>query len=161
MRPNKAIDTKLSTPLFNLPLGTIPGQAGPTSLPQRNLLRHVTWLIPSGQSIAQHMGVPMLSSDDLQELRTFGQDLDRSTPLWYYILKEGEVMEGGRQLGPVGGRIVAEVVLGLLKLDKTSYLAANRGWRPTLPTRSGQVTGDFRMVDFLTFAGVDPATRGQ
>jgi hypothetical protein len=161
MRPNKAIDTKLSTPLFNLPLGTIPGQAGPTSLPQRNLLRHVTWLIPSGQSIAQHMGVPMLSSDDLQELRTFGQDLDRSTPLWYYILKEGEVMEGGRQLGPVGGRIVAEVFLGLLKLDKTSYLAANRGWRPTLPTRSGQVTGDFRMVDFLTFAGVDPATRGQ
>jgi hypothetical protein len=161
VKPNKAIDTRLSTPLFNLPLGAIPGQAGPTSLPQRNLLRHITWQLPSGQSVARHMGVPALSSDDLQELRTFGQGLDQSTPLWYYVLKEGEVMEGGRQLGPVGGRIVAEVFLGLLKLDKNGYLSANRRWRPTLPTRSGQVTGDFRMVDFLAFAGVDPATRGQ
>jgi hypothetical protein len=161
VKPNKAIDTKLSTPLFNLPLGAIPGQAGPTSLAQRNLLRHVTWRLPSGQSIARHMNVPVLPSDDLDELRAFGQGLDQSTPLWYYILKEGEVMEGGRQLGPVGGRIVAEVFHGLLKLDKHSYLSVNRRWRPTLPTRSGQVTGDFRMVDFLAFAGVDPATRGQ
>jgi len=160
MRPNKAIDTKISTPLFHLPLGTIPSQSPPTSLPQRNLLRHVTWELPSGQSIARHMGVPALSAGDLSELSSYGLGLEQSTPLWYYILKEGEVMEGGRQLGPVGGRIVAEVLLGLLKLDENSYYSERR-WRPTLPTRSGQVTGDFRMTDFLTFAGVDPATRGQ
>ena len=29
----------------------------------------------------------------------------------------------------------------------------------TLPTRNGTVTGEFGMVDFLTFAGVDPASR--
>jgi hypothetical protein len=27
-------------------------------------------------------------------------------------------------------------------------------WRPTLPTMTGKVTGDFRMVDLLNFAGV-------
>jgi hypothetical protein len=80
--------------------------------------------------------------------------LDESTPLWYYVLKEAEVMEGGVHLGPVGGRIVGEVIIGLLQLDRHSYLSENPRWRPTLPRRNGQVTGDFRMVDFLTFAGV-------
>ena len=64
-------------------------------------------------------------------------------------------------LGPVGGRIVGEVFIGLLELDQDSYLNARRRWRPTLPQRSGKVTGDFRMVDFLTFAGVAPDQRGR
>jgi hypothetical protein len=160
MRPNKLIDTHISTPLFNLPLGTIASGEPPTALAQRNLLRHVTWSLPSGQSIARLMQVPALSKADLREIKSAGLDLDESTPLWYYVLREAELMEGGQRLGPVGGRIVGEVILGLLQLDRDSYLQ-QPGWRPTLPTRNGQVTGDFRMVDFLTFAGVDPKGRGQ
>lgn len=156
MRPNKRIDTKISTPLFDLPLGTLPGRSGPTSLAQRNLLRHVTWELPSGQSIAASMGVPVVSPEDLRELRDFGAGLDASTALWHYLLKKA-----GLRLGPVGGRIVGEVIIGLLQLDRTSFLWMRPRWQPTLPTRSGQVTGDFRMVDFLTFAGVDPLSRGQ
>jgi hypothetical protein len=34
------------------------------------------------------------------------------------------------QLGPVGGRIVAEVFLGLLFSDPSSYLHKNPGWTP-------------------------------
>jgi heme peroxidase len=160
LRPNKTIDTRISTPLFNLPLGTIASGDPPTSLPQRNLLRHVTWQLPSGQSIARELDVPALSRGDFPELRQFGVGLDESTPLWYYVLREAQVMANGLTLGPVGGRIVGEVFIGLLQLDRDSYLS-QRGWRPTLPTRSGRVTGDFRMVDFLAFARVDPAHRGQ
>jgi hypothetical protein len=152
------IDTKISTPLFDLPLAAIatlnPPAEPPTSLPQRNLLRHLTWQLPSGQSIARHMNVPVLSSEDLKELKDFGNNLDQATPLWYYVLKEAELIENGLHLGPVGGRIVGEVIIGLLQLDRQSYLSAEPRWRPRLPQRNGQVTGDFRMVDFLTFAGV-------
>jgi hypothetical protein len=41
--------------------------------------------------------------------------------------------------------------------DTASYLSFDPGWRPTLPSRS---RGDFQIVDFLTFAGVDPKNRG-
>jgi Animal haem peroxidase len=158
VKPNKLIDTKISTPLFDLPLAAIatltPPAEPPTSLAQRNLLRQVTWQLPSGQSIAKRMKVAALSSEDLKELKGFGQKLDQSTPLWFYILKEAEVMENGVHLGPVGGRIVGEVIIGLLQLDRHSYLSEIPHWRPTLPTMTGKMTGDFRMVDFLSFAGV-------
>ena len=94
---------------------------------------------------------------DLQELEPFGLGLDGSTPLWFYVLKEAEVMEDGLHLGPVGGTIVAEVIIGLLQLDRASFLSVQPNWQPTLPNRGGE----FRMVDFLTFAGVDPEARGQ
>ena len=158
VKPNKLIDTKISTPLFDLPLAAIatltPPAEPPTSVAQRNLLRQVTWQLPSGQSIAKRMKVAALSSEDLKELKGFGQKLDQSTPLWFYILKEAEVMENGVHLGPVGGRIVGEVIIGLLQLDRHSYLSEMPQWRPTLPTMTGKITGDFRMIDFLSFAGV-------
>ncbi|MGH9152409.1 MAG: peroxidase family protein [Acidimicrobiales bacterium] len=158
VRNSKLIDTKLSSPLFDLPLSAIAARDQPTVLPQRTLLRHVTWSMPSGQAIARAMGAPVVAAADLAELSAYGLGLETSTPLWYYVLKEAELTAGGRHLGPVGGRIVAEVLIGLLEADPNSYLNA-RGWRPTLPRRDGRVTGEFDMVDFLTFARVDPASR--
>lgn len=158
VKRNKRIDTKVSTPLFHLPIGAIASHTGPTVLPVRTLLRHVTWELPSGQAIARRMGVTGLGPADFDELRAYGVGLERSTPLWYYVLKEAELIEDGLHLGPVGGRLVTEVVVGLLRSDPHSYLSYDRHWRPTLPSRD---RGDFRMVDFLTFAGVDPASRGQ
>jgi heme peroxidase len=160
VRPNKRIDTRISTPLFNLPLVTIPSGDPPTSLAQRNLLRHLTWGIPSGQALAQAMGQPPLLADSFPELRPLGVGLDSSTPLWYYILKEAQVINNGQHLAGVGARLCGEVFIGLLELDPTSYLAVNRNWRPTLPRRDGS-TGDFNMVDLLTFARVDPTSRGR
>ena len=154
VKPNKRIDTHISTPLFNLPLGAIASHDQPQVLPQRNLLRGVTWSLPSGQALAAHMGLPALSAADLAELKPY-KGFATSTPLWYYTLKEAEVTADGLHLGPVAGRIVAEVLIGLLQSDPRSYLAAKPRWRPTLGLRPGE----FRMTDFLRFAGVDPAAR--
>ena len=129
-------------------------QLAPTALPQRNLLRQVTWSMPSGQAIAQVLGVDRLSLSDLNELSSYGLGLEKNTPLWYYALAEAEVMEQGLHLGPVGGRIVAEVIIGLLQTDPASYLSSSPSWTPTLPTRYS-TDGGFRMIDFLAFAGVD------
>jgi hypothetical protein len=153
MRPNKTIDTNISTPLFNLPLQTIAGGDPPTSLPQRNLLRGITWSLPSGQAIARRIGAAPITAG---ELRSYNLDLDRSTPLFYYTLKEAEVVEGGLRLGPVGGTVVAEVFVGLLQSDPSSWVRTQPNWRPTLPPGS-----NFPTVDFLRFAKVDPASRGQ
>ena len=157
VKPNKRIDTKISTALFHLPLGAIASHDAPTALAQRNLLRHLTWQLPSGQSVARAIGVTPIAGADLQELASLDVGFERSTPLWYYVLKEAEIAADGLRLGPVGGRIVAEVLIGLLQTDEGSYLTTQPRWRPTLPAKSGT----FRMTDFLTFAGVDPQSRGQ
>jgi hypothetical protein len=159
VKPNKRIDTKISSPLFDLPLGAIASHDPPTSLAQRNLLRQLTWRLPSGQTLARRLRVPALSPADLSELSGYGLGLERSTPLWYYVLKEAELVTDGLRLGPVGGRIVAEVIIGLLQTDPAGYLTRQPSWRPKVPSRFGP--GQFRMVDFLTFAGVDPKSRGQ
>ncbi|MGH4000663.1 MAG: peroxidase family protein, partial [Pseudonocardiaceae bacterium] len=156
VRPNKLIDTNISTPLFQLPLVAIASRDAPTSLPQRNLLRHLTWSLPSGQRLAESIGAPVLGSRHFPELREYGLGLEASTPLWYYILREASVLNGGVRLGPLGGRIVAETIIGMLQLDKSSYL--NIRFRPSLPRQNPRA---FTMTDLLRWARVDPASRGQ
>ncbi|MBX9917271.1 MAG: peroxidase [Nitrosomonas sp.] len=145
MRPNKKIDTKLSTVLFDLP--GVHGEF--QSLAQLNLLRGLTFSLPSGQSIAKAMNLPVLDATDLADLVDL--KLHLRTPLWFYILREAEVKQNGERLGPVGGRIVAEVFIGLLQGDPMSYLKQDPEWTPTLPSA---VADTFRMTDLLKFAGI-------
>jgi hypothetical protein len=146
-RANKRIDTILSSTLFDL-TGFRPGDV--QSLAQRNLLRHLTFGVPSGQRVAKAMGIAPLPEADLADLKPY--HLDSRTPLWFYILREADVREDGKRLGPVGGRIVAEVFMGLLQGDSMSYLNQDPEWTPELSTN-----GAFEMTDLLQFAGVvDP-----
>ncbi len=155
-RPNKKIDTTLSSALFALPGSVVAkptGPGNPASLAQRNLLRHLTFSLPSGQRVARSLNLPELSRGDLADLKQHGMD-DR-TPLWFYVLREADVFQDGERLGPVGARIVAEVMLGLLEGDGTSYLAQDPDWQPFLPTIDpARKNDDFTMVDLLRFAGV-------
>lgn len=150
---NKRIDTKLSSRLMQLPGPPIPDMPsdGVQSLASRNLIRQVNFGIPSGQAIARVMGVQGLTADQLAELTPFG--LDRSTPLWYYILKEAEVLENGLRVGPVGSRIIGEVFIGLLKANQDLCPVIDTNCKPTLPSA---VPGDFEITDLLNFAGVVP-----
>lgn len=155
---SKEIDTKLSSPLHDLLIGA-PGQLGtgavtatnPQSLAQRNLLRSLTLGLPSGQAMARHLGIKqVLTPDQLNDLRQFKVGFETSTPAWFYMLKEAEVLKNGTQLGPLGGRIVAEVIIGVLQGDRFSFLNANPNWRPEL----GNDKGEFFIGDLLKFAGV-------
>jgi hypothetical protein len=112
-------------------------------------MRHVNFGIPSGQAIARRMGLPVLTPTQLDTLTPFG--MEKNTPLWFYILKEAELMENGLRLGPVGSRNVGEVFICLLKADESSYLATRPNWTPVLPSPT---PGEFRMTNLLTFAGV-------
>lgn len=86
--------------------------------------------------------------------------LHGNAPLWYYVLREGEhhgasdpnqegVSFGGQHLGPVGSRIVAETFIGLLWLDKGSFLHSSRGFTP-LPAISGG--GKLTLGRLVTYA---------
>jgi hypothetical protein len=143
-RPNKMIDTTLSSILFHL-MGQATGT--PDSLAIRNLLRNLTMKVPSGQAVAKAMHLPVLATTDLADLAE--HHLDERTPLWVYVLREAQVKAGGTHLGPVGGRIVGEVIIGLLEGDSQSYLTQDPAWTPTYGTG-----GTFEMTDLLTTAGV-------
>ena len=73
---------------------------------------------------AARCACPLLTAGTSPSWRSSASASMRSTPLWYYILKEAELIGDGLQLGPVGGRIVGEVFIGLLQLDPNSYLSS-------------------------------------
>ena len=130
----RAIDTKMSPSLFELP---IPGAeaSGSNVLGFRNLVRGKFYDLPSGESVAKVMGVPVVGSPVFPE----------GTPLWYYVLREAENTSGGAELGPVGGGIVAEVIVDLLNLKSGPAKDA----KPDLPDTTG---GDFTIGDLMVSA---------
>jgi hypothetical protein len=145
----RKIDSKLSVPLLHLPQSVVPPPDTHTSLPERNLLRGKRLGLPSGQQVAQAMGVRAMTNEELGLGSEPGWNGE--APLWFYILKEAELQHNGEQLGPVGGRIVAEVVLGLLDHDKTSYLSVDPLFQPGPPI--APAPRHFAMGDLLKFAG--------
>lgn len=133
------IDTKIAAGLFNLP------GLGGESLPLRNMKRGRALGLASGQDVATATGIPYSEVLTEEELGFKGP-----APLWYYVLREAQMRRSGETLGPVGGLIVAEVLLGLLELDKLSYINVQPTWEPTLPDADGD--DKFTMVDLLKFA---------
>jgi hypothetical protein len=170
VKNNKKIDTTISSVLFTLPVPAIAPhtQTSPTVLPQRNLLRQLTWGLPSGQAVAGLMGVDALAPADLSDIGGVYAPFASATPLWYYILAEAKVANGGVTLGPVGGRIVAETLIGLLLADPTSYLSVYPRFQPFLGTDlqlgsalDPSITGNrsYTRAHFLYYAGVvNPGT---
>jgi hypothetical protein len=122
------IDEHLAKPLGDLPLFLAP--AGPRSLAQRTLKRGLSLGLPSGPDVARFLGIEPLKGADLFEDADLRERFRDSAPLWYYILREAKVYANGEHLGPVGGTIVAETIIGLLWNDAQSYLRVEPQWRP-------------------------------
>ncbi len=135
----RRIDTRLSAPLRQLPDDVDPDRR---SLGMLNMMRGRALGLPSGQAVAAAMGTTV----DADRLGLSGD-----TPLWFYLLRESEVVADGRRLGPTAGRLVGEVVLGLLAGDPSSFLCMSPAWKPELPSAD---SGQFTIVDLLRFAGV-------
>jgi hypothetical protein len=152
----KKIDSTLSPGL-----DTLPGFSGLMAmLATRNLLRGVAMGLPSGQGVAAHFGVAPLTAAQLKQglppeesalLDSAGGLLLSKTPLWYYVLREAAVLHAGDQLGPVGGRIVAETFVRMLKRDPDSFLNAPTPFKPSLPSTT---PGDFTVADLVNVARV-------
>jgi hypothetical protein len=145
------IDTSLASPLRRLPHRIA---AHPSMLALRNLQRGATFGLPSGQDVARALGETPIPDDQLvigkatagdpkQPLAQIAGGVARQAPLWAYILSEAQVVSWERpspgipkddipvKLGPVGGRIVAEVFAALLRGDPTSYLHRKPAFRPS------------------------------
>jgi hypothetical protein len=146
------IDHSLATPLRSLPPDGAP-------LPRLNLERGWALGLPSGPDVAREMGVEALTAEDLLLDEAHAPALSpgtreallSATPLWYYVLCEARALGGGgRQLGPVGGRIVAEVLVGLLHGDPRSYLRQAPAWTPGQGGLPG-ITDAFTMADLVRF----------
>ena len=141
----KRIDSRLPAPLISLPTqisGSAPG-TDYASLANRDLQRGQAVGLASGEAIADHLGVQALSAEQvgLAERGWAGE-----TPLWFYILKEAEVLQDGERLGPVGGRIVGEVLVGIIGADPESFRSVDPNWTPTLPARRA---GAYGLADIL------------
>jgi heme peroxidase len=139
----KKIDGRLVSALIALPVAL----TGTTdveefhSLAVRDLERGQGVGLPSGESVAKHLGEIPLTADEVGVAKTGWRG---ETPLWYYVLREADVRSRGDRLGPVGARIVGEVLIGLLDLDPTSVRHAPRDWR-----------SQASLVDLLTAARVN------
>ncbi|HEY0396664.1 MAG TPA: heme peroxidase family protein [Candidatus Elarobacter sp.] len=151
---------KIDTSIVN-PLGALPPAVAkdpPLSLAQRNLIRGWRMRLPSGQDVARAMGLTPLNDDQIVIGKFTGKAADvlipintiappafvKNCPLWTYILAETHQVDvplkttkgvrhfKTRRLGPVGGRIVAETIVGLLAFDSQSFLSQDPLWRPSL-----------------------------
>lgn len=168
---NAFFDTGITVPVNNKArkidsvlangLESLPGFSGMMQvLAQRNLRRGLALGLPSGQGVAKFFNVPTLTAAELQQglpanevaiLTANGGLLLKRTPLWYYVLREAVVANGGDRLGPVGARIVAETFVRILKRDASSYLNLPGGFTPSLPSAT---PGTFTFADLVNFAGV-------
>jgi Animal haem peroxidase len=137
-----------------------------SNLAHRNLLRGMSMGLPSGQAVARHMGLEPIPDDQLRvgkanvdgikgnrSITDFGKSFTENAPLWFYILAEAQhqwLTEAAQtngddaknmvhtRLGPVGGRIVAEVLIGLMLGDQHSFLSQWPTWKPWFATADGK-----------------------
>jgi hypothetical protein len=158
---SRRIDTRLVDPLRTLLDEAEQPVACERRLATQDLKRGYMFRMPTGQSVARALNLPVLSADKIKAAAANAQQLNvlensvflERTPLWFYILAEASDPDGagGHRLGPVGSRIISEVLIGLVRMSKDSILSKSApAWKPSL----GSTNQKFDLPDFLRLAGV-------
>ena len=144
---SKRIDATYSASMMNLPKALTGELDDPkqSALAYRDLQRGASLGLPSGEAVAERLGVEPLGREALALPEGLCEE---DTPLSYYVQKEAFVQTEGVHLGEVGGRLVGGVLVDLLYSDPTSYLVQEPGWQPTLPYEGE----DFGIADLLRAA---------
>ena len=147
----KQIDGRLPESLINLPVeitGPVDDDAF-RSLAARDLQRGRSTGLPSGEAVARALGVGPLGAE---EVGLAEDGWEGETPLWYYVLREASARHDGDRLGDVGGRIVGEVLVGIVDYDPLSYRTVQPDWRPTLPSAD---PNRYTLIDLLRATELD------
>lgn len=161
------IDSHVTNVVFDLPQSAIPDKVKQVgNLPQRNLIRSSQVHLAAAEDLLGLYNIKSqrLAPEEVEpdpELRKLFQldkdgnydiDNDFRTPLWYYVIKEAELRTNGRQLGPLGGRIIAEVIAGGIYYQPSAALsvvhADNHGWKSKIT--GSQLVRFEDLVDFVT-----------
>ena len=141
----KLIDGRLARSLIELP-AAITGEVeldAYRSLAGRDLERGHAYGLPSGEAVARAMGEDAARPTTRSACAPPAGRARRrcGSTSWRESASRGR----GEQLGPTGGRIVAEVLIGILDADRGSYRASDPDWSPTLASR-GETFG---LIDLL------------
>jgi hypothetical protein len=141
----KRIDGRLPESLIALPqaISGVGETDAYASLANRDLQRGQAIGLPSGEAVARALGVEPLGED---QVGLAANGWTGETPLWIYVLREADALHDGDRLGPVGGRIVGEVLVGIIDADPESFRSVDCSWQPTLPS---QEPGSFGIADVL------------
>jgi len=137
---SQRIDTSMAGPMSRIP----GDEDEAVSMAEQNLLRRLSFELPSGQTLAKKMGIKALKKLSPKQ----------ETPLWYYVLQEAEHHHDGTQLGPLGGQIIAEVFLAKLLADPESFLYQNPGWNPEKEGIIETETTKFELSDLVKFSAM-------
>lgn len=156
----KKFDLKFPEELIKMPDNIVGRKAGDNerSLAFRNLLRGNAMSLPSGQDVAEALsaaGYPVSTDFEVLKLNevipqckeTHG--LVDKTPLFFYLMREAEILGKGHKMGPAGSAIILEVLLGGLKYCKTSFLK-HKDWKP-LTCIAGKGNSNFDLADIVRF----------
>ena len=129
-----------------------------------------TFQLPSGQDVARALGMRPLDDEKLmigmataegpqKPITEVGKSFVGNAPLWVYVLSEAQAASWKKphpglaldkvpiKLGPVDGRLVAEVFASLLRGDPTSYVNAEHEFQPFPEFSRGRTFGLAELIN--------------
>jgi hypothetical protein len=143
IRSARKLDTQLALPLNEMENEHPDVNSLFRKLAARNLRRGYRLNLPTAQGCLDGIEAAgyaevlrltpeqIMSGSETRRKAVEAGHFHHATPLWFYVLKEAEVLGQGERLGPLGTHLVAETLVGLIANDPDSYWNADGGrWSP-------------------------------